>query len=140
MRIRRTNKYDDIIDLPYVKSVKRPHMSREDRAAQFAPFAALTGHKEAVDETARETEKRRILDEQMKIILDAKFGEIMAGVDAVPMVEVVHFTEDELKAGGRYVSHQGYIKKIDEIEKMLIFEDNTHISIDDVWDINIKGE
>lgn len=138
MRIKRTTKYNDIIDLPYVKSSKRPHMSIEDRAAQFAPFAALTGHKEAVDETARITEKRRILDEHIKVILDRKLSEIIADIHEKPLVDITYFVEDDFKEGGQYVTIKGRIKKIDEIERTIIFEDDTQVLIENVWEISKK--
>ena len=104
-------KYDDIIDLPRHKSSTRPPMPREKRAAQFAPFAALTGHEEAVKETARLTDKKIELDETMKAILNEKLKIIKRDLVKKPYVEITYFQPDKRKAGGYYYSINGRVKK-----------------------------
>ena len=95
-----SHKYDDIIGLPHPVSVKHPRMAREDRAAQFSPFAALTGYDAAISETQRLTEKRRELDENKKAELDAKMADLVRQLDEHPTVRITYFKEDDRKDGG----------------------------------------
>ncbi len=128
--------YDDIIDLPYIKSKRHPPMSRLDRAAQFAPFSALTGHKEAIDETQRITDKKRILDENQIDIINQKLSDIMLNIKEHPQVSITYFQSDMKKSGGKYVTYTGQVKKIDEYHKMIIMLDKTKISIKDIYQID----
>ncbi|MBQ4644140.1 MAG: hypothetical protein IJB72_00060 [Clostridia bacterium] len=128
-------KYNDIINLPHYQSKKRPHMSIYDRAAQFSPFAALTGHDEAIKETARLTDKKTELSETTKTILDEKFSFIMEHIYDQPEITVTYFIPDTLKSGGMYVDYTGCVKKYDYHNRILHFTDNTEIKVDDIMEI-----
>lgn len=128
-------KYNDIINLPHYQSKKRPHMSIYDRAAQFSPFAALTGHDEAIKETARLTDKKTELSETTKTILDEKFSFIMEHIYDQPEITVTYFIPDTLKSGGMYVDFTGCVKKYDYHNRILHFTDNTEIKVDDIMEI-----
>ena len=132
------DKYEDIINLPHHVSATRPQMSMLDRAAQFSPFAALTGYDEAVKETARLTDARIELDDSTKIILSDKLQMAMEMADQEPTITVTYFVPDQKKAGGAYVDYTGIIKRIDEYERKVIFVDKTSIPIDDIY--AIEGE
>ena len=137
-----TDKYDDIIHLPHHVSRKHPQMTREDRAAQFAPFAALTGHGEAVKEVGRLTNQRVDLDEyeqeqlrgRLQYLAECVAGWTAASVAAEdrPHVTVTYFQPDLLKEGGEYVTDSGPVKKMDLYERKLIMADGTEISVDEI--------
>ena len=129
------NNYEDIINLPHHVSDKRPQMALRDRAAQFAPFAALTGHDEAIKETARLTDERIELDESTLAILNDKIQIILDNLDIEPEVTVSYFKPDNKKSGGAYIDHTGVVKKIDDFEKIVIFTDKVIIPIEDIIDI-----
>lgn len=129
------HKYDDMIDLPHPVSKKHPQMPVSDRAAQFAPFAALTGHHEAVKETARLTDEQAELDENVREALDRKLKRIQRHLDERPAVTVTYFIPDSEKAGGSYVTAAGHVKKIDEGKKAIILADGTSISVDKITEI-----
>ena len=129
------NKYNDIINLPHYRSNKRPHMSVHDRAAQFSPFSALTGHDEAIKETARLTDKKAELSETTKTILNEKFNFIFEHIYDQPEITVTYFIPDSLKSGGMYVDFTGCVKKYDYYNRILYFTDNTEIKIDDISEI-----
>lgn len=124
--------YKDIIDLPYYQSNKRPHMPIIDRAAQFAPFAALIGHDEAVKETARLTDRKIELSEEAKMLLDDKLQLIRDNIHLQPEVTITYFQADKKKAGGSYVERTGIVKKMDDFEQELIFIDKVAIPFDDI--------
>lgn len=130
------NPYEDIIHLPHHKSSKHPHMPRANRAAQFSPFAALTGHEDAVRETARVTDKRVELDEDIKASLNKKLGMIQVHMDEKPEVSIRYFQEDHLKDGGSYVKASGYVKKIDEYKGLVVMEDGREILMKDMIEID----
>lgn len=132
--------YDDIIDLPYHKSKKHQPMLQADRAAQFAPFAALTGHKETLLETERLTERRRIRDEHQLDLFDQKIKDIMHIIDHKPLIEVCYFVSDDKKTGGKYVTLMCHLEKIDEFHRVLIMIDGTKIAVDDIYDLEICDE
>ncbi len=121
--------YDDIIDLPRPKSRHEP-MPMSDRAAQFSPFAALAGYGDAIDETARLTDHRIELSEEERAELDYK-QQYLSTLDA-PTVTVTYFVPDERKFGGAYVSHTGVLKRIDELERAIVFVDGTRVEMDEV--------
>ena len=129
------NNYEDIINLPHHVSTKRPQMPLKDRAAQFAPFAALTGHDEAIKETARLTDERIELDESTLAILNDKIQIILDNLDIEPEVTVSYFKPDNKKSGGAYIDHTGVVKRIDDFEKTVIFTDKVIIPIEDILDI-----
>ena len=128
-------KYEDIINLPHFEPKKHKRMNIYSRAAQFAPFAALTGYDDQVKETARLTEDRIEVDEELKIILNNKLQEINRNILNNPIITIVYFESDFKKSGGKYVIHTGNIKKIDEYRKVVIFNDKTEIAINDVIEI-----
>ena len=102
------------------------------RAAQFAPFAALTGYDEAVIETARLTDSKLELDEYTKEELNRKLNFISENIDDLPETSITYFIPDKKKSGGKYVTKKGYIKKIREYESDVVFDDGTEILIDDI--------
>lgn len=122
--------YDDIIHLPHPVSKKHPQMSLIDRAAQFSPFAALTGHEEAICETARVVEKQIILDEDEKAVLDERLQVIKAHLSERPKVAITYFKPDSLKQGGTYETICDKVKKIDEYEGYAILESGEKLSME----------
>ena len=130
--------YQDIIHLPRPVSQRHAPMTLQDRAAQFAPFAALTGHEEAVKETARLTETRIQLDVDEIQLLDQKLQYIRDHLDECPAVILTHFVPDARKAGGRYLEHEGVVKKIREYDHVIVMEDGTEIPIADIIRISRK--
>ena len=129
--------YDDIIDLPHHVSSTRPRMPMIDRAAQFQPFRALTGYEDAVQETARLTDRRMELTEEEKARLDAALQRLMDSISSRPQVSVTWFQPDKRKAGGAYVTTTGRLKKIDDLEGVLILLGGERIVIEDILDIQI---
>lgn len=126
------HRYDDIISLPHYVSTKHPRMAPIDRAAQFSPFAALTGHEEAIQETARITDERMELAESSKELLDMRLQIIREHLAEKPEVTVTFFEPDQKKCGGAYVKITGRIKRIDEYEGKLELEGGISISMVDV--------
>ena len=133
------HKYDDIIGMPHHVSSTHPHMSDMDRAAQFSPFAALTGYDDAVKETARLTEQRIELDEYEKEKIDSQLQYIKSTLQESQEIVITHFEKDALKDGGSYVMSDGHVKKIDEYENLIIMDDGEKINIYDIVKILIKG-
>ena len=131
-------KYDEIMGLPHHVSKTRPQMPMSDRAAQFAPFAALTGYDSAIKETGRLTDERIELDVEALSALDMKYQLLMEALDEAPEVTITYFQPDERKAGGKYVSAVGTVKKIDDVERRITMRDGTRIPMDDV--LSIDGE
>ena len=131
-------KYDEIMGLPHHVSKTRPQMPMSDRAAQFAPFAALTGYESAIKETGRLTDERIELDVEALSALDMKYQLLMEALDEAPEVTITYFQPDERKAGGKYVSAVGTVKKIDDFERRITMRDGTRIPMDDV--LSIDGE
>ena len=128
------SKYDDIINLPHHRSKTHPHMALIDRAAQFAPFAALTGYGDAIDETARLTDGRPELSEQQLAELNERLLQIMAQPNTA--VRITYFVPDEKKSGGRYEQTEGVIKKIDEIAKVIVTDGGEKIPLSDIVELN----
>lgn len=135
MSYREEHRYDDIINLPHPVSTKYPRMAPLDRAAQFSPFAALTGHEAAIKETARLTDERMELDESSKELLDVRMRFIREHLAEKPEVTVTFFEPDQKKCGGTYVTVTGCIKKIDEYAGKLVLEGGTSILMPDVTGI-----
>ena len=125
-----THKYDDIINMPHHVSHSRPRMSNYDRAAQFSPFAALTGYDDAVKETERLTDIKLELTDDEKSVLNEKIQLIVENSDENTIVTVTYFEPDKLKDGGKYLTKIGKIKEIDQIERKIVFEDKSSIKID----------
>lgn len=133
-----TREYDDIINLPRHVSAKRPHMTASNRAAQFSPFAALTGHGAAIKETARLTDERVELDEYTKDFLNHRLQILTDWVKEHPKMAITYFQPDEKKNGGAYVTATGTVKKIDIYERVVIMTHGTVIPIDEI--ISIEGQ
>ena len=129
------HQYDDIIDLPHHVSATRPRMSMIDRAAQFSPFAALTGYDAAIKETGRLTDEHIELSEESRAALDRKQQLLMDNLADRPRVSVTYFVPDERKSGGAYVTVTGQVKKIDEFARLLVLTDGVKIPLDDVLDL-----
>lgn len=110
-------------------------MPMSDRAAQFSPFAALTGYDAAIKETARLTDRKIELDEDAKAVLDIKQAYLMEIIEEHPEVTITHFVPDKHKDGGRYVTVTKSIKRIDENNRIIWFADGSCISIDNIIDI-----
>ena len=128
-----TDDYSDIINLPHHVSKNHPQMSREARAAQFAPFAALTGYDDVIHETARLTDEQVELEEHDNNRLNRKFAELTDAMEEHPKITVTYFLPDEHKAGGAYVSITGTLKKVDE--QLMIFDDGNEIPIAHIVDL-----
>ena len=127
--------YDDIINLKRPIS-KHPKMSLYQRSAQFAPFAALTGYEGQVKETARLTDRRIELDEEMKLILDLKIQVIKEMLSDNPEVEITYFIPDTRKDGGKYETIINNVKKIDSYNEHIIMQNNLKIEIKEIININ----
>lgn len=127
--------YDDIIHLPRHISQTRKRMSMHDRAAQFSPFAALTGHDAAIAETGRLTDSCIELDEEETSALDKRIRLIGERLEDVPEVTITHFVPDKRKSGGAYVDASGTVKKIDSHEKTILMEDGTLIEFHRIYAI-----
>ncbi|HHX59651.1 MAG TPA: hypothetical protein GX707_02760 [Epulopiscium sp.] len=130
------NPYEDIINLPHHQSSKHPHMPRLGRAAQFSPFAALTGHGEAVREVARVTDKRVELEDDIKADLNKRLHIIQEYIDKKPEVSIIYFQEDHLKEGGSYVVASGCVKKIGEHGGLVVMGDGREILMRDIIEID----
>jgi hypothetical protein len=128
--------YEDIIGLPHHVSKRHPQMSRRDRAAQFAPFAALTGHGAAITETARITQEKLETSEDKKYELDQTVKSALESDSSILTVE--YFVQDEKKSGGSYRQLTGRLLKVDEYDNMLILEGGYHIPVEDIIDIQIQ--
>lgn len=132
-----SKEYADIIDLPHHVSKTRPQMSMRDRAAQFSPFAALTGYEAAISETARVTEEKIELDENVRKELDEKLELLIEKIPERQTVRIRYFQKDERKAGGSYESAEGVVKKIDFYNRMIVMEDELRIRMEDVVGIEL---
>jgi len=126
------HKYDDIINLPHHVSKKHPQMLLRDRAAQFSPFAALTGHKATINETARLTDEKQILSEDVIAKLNEQLNFIKENISTNPIVTITYFVPDDRKSGGAYISNTGVVKKINEYNHTVILTDKTVIPIEQI--------
>lgn len=131
-------RYDDIIDRDYKGSTSRQRMSLENRAAQFAPFAALAGHDEAINETARLTIEKKELCEDEQRLLSERFALVLARLADHPIVTFVVYRADRRKSGGEYVTISGAVKKYEEFECLITLADGQTIPLADV--VSISGE
>ena len=127
------NKYLDIINLPHFVSKKHKHMSIHDRAAQFAPFSALTGYDDQIEESARITSKKIILDDEKKEEIGNKLNSIKKDTN----VSIKYFLKDKYKDGGKYIAYKGTIRRIDKVNMKIIFKDKKIIDICDIVDVKI---
>lgn len=132
-------KYDDIINLPHFVSKKYPQMSMRDRAAQFSPFAALTGYDAEIKETTRLTDRRIELDEDVLDKLNERLYILRKVLDdgsVYSEVRITYFEKDLKKDGGKYITVSGRVRKIHEYRNIVIFEDGTEIPVHDISDID----
>ena len=134
-----TGPYDDILHLPHPTSKRHPRMPIADRAAQFSPFAALTGHRAAIEETARVTDRRIELDEDAKEQLDQTLQLLLERIDEQPEITVTWFSPDKKKAGGQYHTATGKLKRIDTQESRLILTDGNQIPLEDLLEIRSES-
>lgn len=130
--------YDDMLHLPHHVSATHPQMPIRDRAAQFSPFAALSGYEAAVRETARLTTRRVELDEDAKAVLDRKLQLLAELLPEQPEVAVTCFQPDERKEGGAYLTVTGAVQKIDEFDRAIVMADKKRILIADI--LELEGE
>lgn len=127
--------YDDIINLPRPISQRHPRMPIIDRAAQFAPFQALTGYGDAIRETARLTDQRIELSEDEKLLLDIKLRALIEAIPDGPVAGFTYFRPDSQKDGGAYVSITGIVKKVDSLEQIVLLDNGTVIPIEAILKI-----
>ena len=132
-----SGQYDDIIRLSHPDSPKHPRMSLYDRAAQFSPFAALTGHSAAIEETRRLTDRRVELDEYEMARVDAELQRLQELLPGRPTASITYFVPDERKDGGSYQTVTGSVKRIDAVSGMIQMADRQLIPIADVFSIEI---
>lgn len=139
MKQKPRNSYEDMLELSHPVSKIHPQMPRRDRAAQFAPFAALTGYEEAVREAARFTEEKMILDEDSKEQLDWKLRCLQEKVKEKPTITVTYFLKDEKKKGGKYVTVTGVLKKIDSYTHQFVLENGEEIPMEDIVSLEFEN-
>ena len=128
--------YEDIIDLPHHVSPTRPQMPMADRAAQFSPFAALTGYDDEIKETARLTDDMIEMNEESLNMLNMKFQMLIDRLNDKPKVIFTYFQPDERKDGGAFLTIEGVVKKVDVFERIVILQDGTKLQMDNVLDID----
>ena len=136
--INESHQYDDIINLPHHVSTVRAHMPLHDRAAQFLPFAALTGFEDAIQETGRLTQEKISLSESSIESLNERLHILSEETASHPKITITYFVKDEKKDGGAYDTVEGYVKRIDEYKRAIIMTDGLAIPIEDM--IEIDGE
>lgn len=135
-----TEKYSDIINLPHPNPQNHIRMSISARAAQFAPFAALTGHSDAITETARITDKKLELDESIKEAINQKLMTLKTNLKKCSIVTITFFCPDKKKAGGRYISSTGYIKKFLFLDQKILMSNSDKIITNDIVKIQYERE
>lgn len=135
-----TDTYEDMLEMKYPYVSKHPRMSLYNRAAQFSPFAALTGYEEAIEETGRLTDTKIILSEESKAELNHMLTYIQEHLSEYPEIQVTYFIADKRKQGGSYETYTGRARRIDEVESLLIMKDRKKIRITDIIDIMLIVE
>ena len=130
------NNYDDIINLPHHQSKVRPQMSLYNRAAQFSPFSALTGYEDAIEETARLTEKKHTLSDEETDMLNRKMALLKDKISEKPTISIRCFIPDDIKDGGSYSTISGELRAIDSVNRLVLLQDGTTIPFDDIEDIS----
>ena len=135
-----SGKYDDIITLPHPEPRTHPRMSLHDRAAQFSPFAALTGHSAAIAETGRLTDSRITLDESEMARVDAELQHLQELLPSRPTVSITYFVPDERKAGGSYQTVTGTARRIDTVNSVLLLTDQRAIPIPDIFNVTVQED
>ena len=129
----RSHLYDDILSLPHHVSETHPRMPMLSRAAQFSPFAALTGYDAAIEETARLTDERRELTEEEQHRISERLRQLQEQIRQRPPVKLRYFRPDERKAGGAYLTVTGTVKRIDGVQGALLLTDGTSIPFEDIF-------
>jgi hypothetical protein len=130
--------YGDIIQLPHYEPRSHARMSMYKRAAQFAPFAALTGYGDAIDEAARYTDKGMDLSEDESGRMDRMLAVLEQEMEDPPEIMIRYFMPDEKKAGGSFVETKGKVKKIDDMDRVLVMQDGRRIPLKDIVDMDGK--
>ena len=128
--------FSDILYLLHPVSKNHPPMSLHDRAAQFAPFAALTGYEDLIDENARFTEERPLPDEDAKEEINSTLQALLLASNASPEIRVIYFLPDERKSGGALITHTGPLAQIKPWDRLLLFADGTAVPLDDILSIS----
>lgn len=123
--------YDNIINMQHHESRVRKRMPTSNRAAQFAPFAALTGYEDAIEETGRITTKKKEIDESLKEEINDKLNLIAHSKEDIPNVKITYFVPDTRKEGGKYITQIGTVKKVDGNRKIVVFDDRK-IRVEDI--------
>jgi len=136
----RTHQYDDILHLPHHVSETRPHMALIDRAAQFSPFAALTGYDDAIEETARWTDEKRELTEEGQRFIGAQLHILQEQRRSEPEIMVTYFVPDGKKAGGAYRTVRDSVQRVDPLEGVLELQSGAVIPFDDIFSIDPPPE
>ncbi len=131
----KSDRYNDIINLPYPMSTKHKRMPMSNRAAQFAPFAALAGYDTEILETARLTENKTELSDDEKELLNYKLNFINENIKNKSIISVTYFVADKKKNGGKYIEQTGVVKCIDDYEYKLIMENDVVVYFNDILDI-----
>ncbi len=132
--------YDDLLHLPHHQSETHPQMPRAERAAQFSPFAALSGYEEAIAEAARRTEERTQPDENALEELNYLLMQAEKQIAAHPEVTVTYFQPDERKAGGCYLTHIGHVERIDRNKERLCLTDGTEIPLKELLALSLHAD
>lgn len=130
------HRYDYMLEMPHHVSSNHKQMPLIERAAQFAPFAALAGYEEMIQESMRVTIEKKEISESDRAVLDAKLKYMEMRPDQ--KISITYFVKDEKKQGGRYINQVGFLKRIDSIQKVLILKDKTRIPIEDILSIDKK--
>ena len=129
--------YDDIINLPHHVSSRHPQMSMMNRAAQFAPFAALTGHSAAIEETARLTDEQQELAEEDSDALNQKMAYLRETINEHPTITITYFEPDKKKAGGKYKTIEGQLQNIDDYSQTIVLKSGEVIFLQSILDIQL---
>ena len=130
--------YKDIIDYEYKGPKNHVRMPIEKRAAQFSPFAALSGYSESLKETERLTFEKKELSDSDKEVINNKLQIINSNLKNNMTCEITYYVKDMYKSGGNYIIKNGEIRVIDLPNKKIIFKDKTKINIDDIVDVKIE--
>ena len=128
-------KYAAIAGVPHHVSRVHPQMSMEDRAAQFSPFAALTGYEDVILETQRLTDEKVELDEEALALLDEKYQMLMRRMDEQPVVQITYFQPDERKEGGAYVTVTGVVRRVDDVMRKITMQDGNEIEMGEILNV-----
>lgn len=133
------HRYDDVIGLQHPTSAKHPRMSGMNRAAQFAPFAALTGYEESIGETARLTDRKTELSEDEIAKINEKLNFLREHIKERPQVTLTFFQPDSRKEGGAYLTVTGKVRRIDEVNRVIVFEDERVVWMEEITEVDVKG-